>query len=231
MDKMTMDEFYAHGSGGSDKSRPLNEELRYARQARRTHDSRQRAPRKRARSENETTSPEQLRTMDCSTTPTTETTPNDRAVAASATPLLTPTQPRTSLHAPQGGGEGQRGSAKRTKRHMTPRPPPALVSLPPPPAEQPLGSTGAGEDKGAAALSSQRSSTPQTPPADITRLVAAVERQVAVAEEQLRVSAQQQALLGALLGASHDEAMPPTTPTRASPDQATATKQRTPRTP
>jgi len=33
MDKMTMDEFYARGSGGSDKSRPLNDELRYARQA------------------------------------------------------------------------------------------------------------------------------------------------------------------------------------------------------
>jgi len=80
-------------------------------------------------------------------------------------------------------------------------------------------------------LSSQRSSTPQTPPADITRLVAAVERQVAVAEEQLRVSAQQQALLGALLGVSHDETKPPTTPTLASPDQATATKPRTPRTP
>ena len=44
-----MDEFYARCSGGSDKSRPLNEELRYARQARRTHGSRQRAARKRAR--------------------------------------------------------------------------------------------------------------------------------------------------------------------------------------
>jgi len=91
MDKMTMDEFYARGSSGSDKSRPLNAELRYARQARRTHDSRQCAARKRARNETETTSPEQLRTMDCSTTPTTETAQNDRAVAASATPLLTPT--------------------------------------------------------------------------------------------------------------------------------------------
>jgi len=90
------------------------------------------------RSEIEKISPEKPRTMDSSKMPTTETALTDLAVAANVTPVLTSIKKSTSLHAPEGGVEDQRGPAERTKRLMKPGPPPTAVSLPsrPPPSSR-----------------------------------------------------------------------------------------------
>jgi len=211
MDKQAMDEFYGRGSGGSEKHRPLNTERRYVRQAQRSHKSR--ANTNRHQGAADASMPTFAHEPDDAHEPTHPTLPNTPTTSLKTTPTATQSTVTTPSRVQHGGGEHRPGASKTTT--------PATPRLTPPPASSLLlpakrtRSSAVPTDDDATRPSSPTAATEHPLPTDIRRLVAAVERQTAVAEQQLCVAARQQELLNALLAAHQPDKRPGTGTTQS----------------
>ncbi|GAB0494135.1 hypothetical protein MMPV_005425 [Pyropia vietnamensis] len=199
MDMQAMKEFYARGSGGSEKSRPLNDEKRYARQAQRSLNAHSKA---------------NIRTKTAATTSSldeyesTRMEPADDRTASIVEPETQSVEadlpeemhftPTADTQPEQGGGGARPRSSHGARTTPTPGPRTPPASPAPPPAKRARKSVAA-RGASAAAARSSRASAAEARSADVSRLVAVVERQVAMTERQMRVTAQQQELLRALL--------------------------------